>query len=204
MKIICVGRNYARHAEELKNAIPDEPVIFLKPETALLPKGHPFFYPEFSKDVHYEAELVLRINRLGKHISEKHAHKYYSEIGIGIDFTARDIQQKLKEKSLPWEKAKAFDHSAPVSRNLLTISDLPDPSNISFHLNKNGETVQRGQSADMLFSFDQLIAYVSTFLTLKMGDLIFTGTPAGVGPVKIGDELEAFVENQSMMRLKVR
>lgn len=204
MKIICVGRNYARHAEELKNAIPEEPVIFLKPETALLPKGHPFFYPEFSSDVHYEAELVLRINRLGKHISEKHAHKYYSEIGIGIDFTARDIQQKLKEKSLPWEKAKAFDHSAPVSRRLLTISDLPDPSNISFHLNKNGETVQQGQSSEMLFSFDQIIAYVSTFLTLKMGDLIFTGTPAGVGSVKIGDELEAFVENQSMMRLKVR
>lgn len=204
MKIICVGRNYALHAEELKNAIPDEPVIFLKPETALLPKGHPFFYPEFSNDVHYEAELVLRINRLGKHISEKHAHKYYNEIGIGIDFTARDIQQKLKEKGLPWEKAKAFDHSAPVSRKLLAISDLPDPTNISFHLNKNGETVQQGQSADMLFSFDQVIAYVSTFLTLKIGDLIFTGTPAGVGPVKIGDELEAFVENQSMMRLKVR
>lgn len=204
MKIICVGRNYARHAEELQNTIPEEPVIFLKPETALLPKGHPFFYPEFSNNVHYEAELVLRINRLGKHISEKHARKYYSEIGIGIDFTARDIQQKLKEKGLPWEKAKAFDHSAPISRKLLKISDLPDPANISFHLNKNGQTVQRGKSSYMLFSFDQIIAYVSTFLTLKIGDLIFTGTPAGVGSIKIGDELEAFVENQSMMKLKVR
>lgn len=204
MKIICVGRNYAQHALELNNPVPQEPVIFLKPETALIPKGHPFFYPEFTKDLHYEVELVVRINRLGKHISEKHAHKYYNEIGIGIDFTARDIQQQCKEKGLPWEKAKGFDHSAPVSRKLLDINTFTNPKNIKFHLNVNGETKQEGQSADMLFSIEQIIAYVSTFMTLKMGDLIFTGTPAGVGPVQIGDELEAFVENQSMLRIKVR
>jgi acylpyruvate hydrolase len=204
MKIICVGRNYAQHARELNNPVPDEPVIFLKPETALIPKGHPFFYPEFTKDLHYEVELVVRISRLGKHIAVNHAHKYYSEIGIGIDFTARDIQQECKAKGLPWEKAKGFDHSAPVSRKFLSLADLPNPQNISFHLNKNGETVQKGQSEDMLFSIEQIISYVSTFMTLKMGDLIFTGTPAGVGPVAIGDELEAFVENQSLLRVKVR
>lgn len=204
MKIICVGRNYAAHAKELSNAVPDEPLIFLKPETALLPRNHPFFYPEFSSDVHFETELVVRINRLGKHISEKHARKYYNEIGLGIDFTARDVQQKCKEKGHPWEKAKAFDHSAPVGRKFIALSDLPDPLNIGFHLLKNGEEVQRGRSKDMLFSIDQIIAYVSTFLTLKIGDLIFTGTPEGVGPISIGDELEGFVENQSLLRVKVR
>lgn len=204
MKIICVGRNYAQHARELNNPLPEEPVIFLKPETALIPKGHPFFYPEFTNDLHFEAELVIRINRLGKHISENHAHKYYNEIGIGIDFTARDIQQQCKEKGLPWEKAKGFDHSAPVGRKFLDIDTLPNPKNIAFHLNINGETRQMGQSSDMLFSIEKIIAHVSTFMTLKMGDLIFTGTPAGVGPVQIGDELEAFVENQSLLRIKVR
>lgn len=204
MKIICVGRNYAAHAAELKNAVPKAPLVFLKPETALLPRNHPFIYPEFSSDVHYEVELVVRINRLGKHIAERHAHKYYDAIGIGIDFTARDVQQACKEKGHPWEKAKAFDHSAPVGRTFVPLNKLPDSKNIHFHLLKNGAIVQQGQSADMLFSIDALIAYVSTFFTLKIGDLIFTGTPEGVGPVAIGDDLEAFVENQSLLRVKVR
>ncbi len=204
MKIICVGRNYAAHAKELGNPVPETPVIFLKPETALLPRNHPFFYPEFSNDIHFEAELVVRIDRLGKHISLNHAHKYYNEVGIGIDFTARDIQQECKEKGLPWERAKSFDHSAPVSPKFLVLQELPDPQNISFHLLKNGDVVQNGKSRDMIFSINEIIAYVSTFLTLKIGDLIFTGTPPGVGPVQIGDRLEAFVENQRLLTVNVR
>lgn len=204
MKIICVGRNYAAHAKELNNAVPDSPLIFLKPETALLPRNHPFFYPEFSDDIQYETELVVRISRLGKHISEQHAHKYYHEIGVGIDFTARDIQQECKEKGLPWERAKAFDHSAPVGREFLKLSELSDPRNVSFHLLKNGELVQQGNSGDMIFSIDRIISYVSGFLTLKIGDLIFTGSPAGVGPVAIGDDLEAFVDNRPLLQVKVR
>lgn len=204
MKIICVGRNYAEHARELNNDVPDSPIIFLKPETALIPRNHPFFYPEFSKDIHFETELVVRINRLGKHIGEKHAHKYYNEIGIGIDFTARDIQQQCKEKGHPWEVAKAFDHSAPVGERFVPIKELTDSNNIRFHLLKNGALVQQGSSADMIFSIDKIIAYVSSFMTLKMGDLIFTGTPKGVGPVAIGDELEAFLEDQSLLKLKIR
>lgn len=204
MKIICVGRNYAEHARELNNDVPDSPIIFLKPETALIPRNHPFFYPEFSKDIHFETELVVRINRLGKHIGEKHAHKYYNEIGIGIDFTARDIQQQCKEKGHPWEVAKAFDHSAPVGECFVPIKELTDSNNIRFHLLKNGALVQQGSSADMIFSIDKIIAYVSSFMTLKMGDLIFTGTPKGVGPVAIGDELEAFLEDQSLLKLKIR
>lgn len=204
MKIICVGRNYAEHARELNNDVPDSPIIFLKPETALIPRNHPFFYPEFSKDIHFETELVVRINRLGKHIGEKHAHKYYNEIGIGIDFTARDIQQQCKEKGHPWEVAKAFDHSAPVGERFVPIKELTNSNNIRFHLLKNGALVQQGSSADMIFSIDKIIAYVSSFMTLKMGDLIFTGTPKGVGPVAIGDELEAFLEDQSLLKLKIR
>jgi len=204
MKIICVGRNYAAHAKELNNAVPETPLIFLKPETALLPRNHPFFYPEFSNDIHFETELVVRINRLGKHISVNHAHKYYNEIGIGIDFTARDIQKECKQKGLPWERAKSFDHSAPVGTKFMLLKDLPNPQKISFHLEKNGEIVQNGNSSDMIFSIDTIIAYVSTFLTLKIGDLIFTGTPEGVGPVQIGDRLEAFVENQRLLRVNVR
>lgn len=204
MKIICVGRNYAAHARELNNDVPEVPVIFLKPETALLPKNHPFFYPEFSKDIHFETELVVRINRLGKHISEKHAHKYYNEIGIGLDFTARDVQQECKAKGLPWERAKSFDHAAPVGRKFLHVNHLPDRHNISFHLLKNGEMVQQGKSGDMIFSIDRIIAEVSTFLTLKIGDLIFTGTPAGVGPIQIGDRLEGYVENQHLLTVNVR
>jgi acylpyruvate hydrolase len=204
MKIICVGRNYADHAKELNNPVPEFPLLFLKPETALLPKNNPFYIPDFTKDVHYEVELVIRINRLGKHISEKHAHSYFDEIGVGIDFTARDVQQRCKEAGHPWEIGKAFDHSAPVSSKFINVSELPDLNNISFYLTKNGETVQKGNSGQMIFSFEKIIAYVSQYFTLKIGDLIFTGTPSGVGPVAIGDQLQAFVENQSFLKVNVR
>ncbi len=204
MKIICIGRNYAEHAKEMKSEIPSEPVIFLKPETALLPKSHPFVYPEHTRDLHYEAELVLRIDRLGKHIDAKFANKYYSAVGFGIDFTARDIQQQCKDKGLPWEKAKAFDHSAPLGKKFLDIAKLPDPNNISFELKKNGTTVQQGHSADMLFNFDQIIMHVSKYFTLKIGDLIYTGTPAGVGPVVQGDRLEGFIEGEKLLTLVIK
>jgi 2-keto-4-pentenoate hydratase/2-oxohepta-3-ene-1,7-dioic acid hydratase in catechol pathway len=201
MKIICIGRNYVDHAKELGNKIPDEPVIFLKPETALIPKGHPFYYPEFTNDLHFEVELVVKISRNGKKIEERFAHKYYDSVGIGIDFTARDIQSKLKAKGLPWEKAKGWDYSAPLSKDFILLNDLKDPNNVHFGLKKNGEWVQKGQSEDMLFSIDQLIAHVSKYFMLKMGDLIFTGTPAGVGSVEIGDKLEAFINDKSMLKL---
>ncbi len=204
MKIICIGRNYAAHAKELKNEVPTEPVIFIKPETALLPKGHPFVYPAHTNDLHFEVELVIRIDRLGKHIDPKFAHKYYSQVGIGIDFTARDIQQECKEKGLPWEKAKAFDHSAPIGKKFLDLGSLPDPKNIHFELHKNGAPVQSGQSADMIFDFDALIANVSKYFTLKMGDLIFTGTPSGVGPVAQGDVLEASIEGNRLLKIAVK
>lgn len=203
MKIICVGRNYAAHAEELKNEIPDEPVIFLKPETSILENNNPFYLPDFSNDIHYEAELVLRINRNGKHISEKFAHKYYTQITLGIDFTARDIQSKLKEKRISWELSKAFDNSAVVGE-ILEINKLKDQQHIIFRLDKNGETVQKGDSAFMLFSFDKLISFVSKYITLKRGDLIFTGTPAGVGKVKIGDRLTGYIENQQIFDFLVK
>lgn len=204
MKIICIGRNYAEHARELSNEIPDKPVFFLKPETALIPANHPFIYPDFTADLHHEVELVLRINRLGKNISERHAHKYYSEIGIGIDFTARDLQQEQKKKGLPWEIAKAFDFSAPLSQTFLPKTEFDDLANISFRLDINGTTVQQGNTADLLFSFDKLIAYVSRFCTLKIGDLIFTGTPAGVGPVKVGDQLSCYIEDRKLLVLDIR
>lgn len=204
MKIICIGRNYANHAKELNNEVPVEPVFFLKPETALLPKRNPFVYPSFSNDVHYETEIVVRINRLGKHIHEKFAPKYYNEIGIGIDFTARDVQAELKSKGLPWEKAKAFDGSAPVSTKFLPVSHFDDIQNIDFSLQVNGEIRQQGNTKDMLFGINQIIAYVSQFVTLKIGDLIFTGTPAGVGPVKIGDTLECFIEDTPMLKFNVK
>jgi len=204
MKIICIGRNYADHAKELNNPVPEFPVVFLKPETALLPKNNPFYIPEFTNDVHYEVELVVRINRVGKHIGEQHAHKYFDEIGVGIDFTARDVQQRCKQAGLPWEIGKAFDHSAPVSNKFLKISELSDKDNINFHLTRNGQTVQTGYSRDMIFNFSKIIAYVSTYFTLKIGDLIFTGTPAGVVPIAIGDQLDAFVENQRLLRVNVR
>lgn len=204
MKIICIGRNYAKHAKELGNSIPEEPVFFMKPDSARLPKKAPFFYPNFTNDLHYEVELVLRINKLGKNITKKFAHTYYNEIGIGIDFTARDIQKECKEKGLPWEKAKAFDYSAPMSQVFLSKTEFENLDNIDFSLNKNQEEVQKGNTSEMLFNFDELIVYLSKFMTLKIGDLIFTGTPAGVGPVSIGDHLEGFIEGQKLIDLKIK
>ena len=204
MKIICIGRNYADHAKELKNEVPTEPVFFLKPDSAILPTNKPFFYPEFSSEIHHEVEIVVRINRLGKHIDEKFAPNYYQEIAIGIDFTARDIQQQCKEKGLPWEKAKAFDHSAPISKFYPISKFTNNIQSLHFHLLKNDEKVQQGNTCNMLFSINQIIAYVSKFMTLKIGDLIFTGTPSGVGPVKIGDKLEAFIENEKLLTIPIR
>ncbi len=203
MKIICIGRNYVEHARELNNPLPQEPVIFLKPDTAIITRNRPFFYPEFSEDIHYEAELVLKIAKNGRHIQPKFARSYYQQIGIGIDFTARDLQQRQKEKGLPWEIAKAFDGSAPVS-SFVELEILQDSSNIHFHLLKNGEKVQDGYSGLMIFNFDTIISYISKFITIKMGDLIFTGTPAGVGPVKIGDRLEAFIEDRRMLKCDIK
>lgn len=203
MKIICIGRNYAEHAKEMNAPVPTEPVIFLKPETALLQKNLPFYYPEFSKDIHHEVELVLKISKMGRHIEPQFAKRYYDEIGIGIDFTARDIQAKCKEKGLPWEKAKAFDHSAPIGK-FLPVTKFPLMDDIRFHLDVNGKTVQKGTTEDLLFTFDNLIAYVSKFFTLKKGDLIFTGTPEGVGPVKIGDRLEAYIGEEKLLDFEVK
>jgi len=204
MKIICIGRNYAEHAKELNNPLPKEPIFFLKPETAMPLKRNPVFYPEFTKDLQYEVELVLRICKLGKHIEERFAHKYYNEIGIGVDFTARDVQKELKEKGLPWEKAKAFDGSAPVGEIFLSIADLDDKDKIEFRLEKNREIVQKGVSTDMIFSFNQIITHVSKFMTLKMGDLIFTGTPKGVGPASIDDHFEAFIGDQKLLQFNLK
>ncbi|MCC6370800.1 MAG: fumarylacetoacetate hydrolase family protein [Bacteroidia bacterium] len=201
MKIICIGRNYAEHAKEMKAELPKEPVFFMKPDTALL-KEEDFYLPDFTKDLHHEIELVLKISKAGKHIEEQFAHKYYEEIGLGIDFTARDIQAKCKEKGLPWEKAKAFDNSAPIGK-FVKKSEL-DLNNIAFELKINGETRQMGSSKDLIFSFDKVIAYVSQFVTLKVGDLIYTGTPEGVGQVHIGDALEGFMNGQNLLQLKVK
>ncbi len=203
MKIICIGRNYRAHAKELKNEVPTEPVIFLKPQTAIPPKKHPFFYPDFSQDVHFEVELVVKINKIGKHIEERFAHKYYDEIGIGIDFTARDIQEECKKKGLPWEKAKAFDGSAALGE-FIHKKDIEDLNSIEFSLKQNGVEKQKGISSDMIFSIDQLISYVSKYFTLKIGDLIYTGTPKGVGPIEKGDLLEAFIYNKKLLEIKVR
>jgi 2-keto-4-pentenoate hydratase/2-oxohepta-3-ene-1,7-dioic acid hydratase in catechol pathway len=203
MKIICIGRNYIAHAKELNNPVPKKPVFFLKPDTALLPKNNPFFYPAFTTDLHYEAELVLKISKNGRHIEECFAHKYYDEIGIGIDFTARDIQAECKQKGLPWEIAKAFDHSAPIGK-FLPLTDFSNRENIRFSLKINNEIRQEGNSGDMLFSFDRIIAYVSGFITLRIGDYIFTGTPKGVGPVKIDDHFEAFIEDKKLLEFNVK
>lgn len=203
MKMICIGRNYSEHARELNNPVPSAPVFFMKPESAQLRNNQPFFYPEFSKDIHYEAELVMHICKVGRNIQEKFANTYFDGIGVGIDFTARDLQQKAKEKGLPWEIAKAFDFSAPVSK-FIPVSEFPDLKNIRFGLYKNNEIVQDGNSADMIFSFDQIIAYVSKFVTIKQGDYIFTGTPAGVGPVIIGDKLEAFIGEEKLLLCNIR
>jgi len=203
MKIICVGRNYAEHAKELNNPVNEQPVIFLKPETALLQKRQPFFMPDFSTEIHHEIELVVKICRLGKNIQPQFAHKYYDEIGLGIDFTARDLQSSLKSKGLPWELAKAFDGSAPVGE-FIKKSELGPLDDIRFSLNKNDVTVQAGTSGDMIFTIDQIISFVSGYFTLKKGDLIFTGTPKGVGPVAKGDTLDGFIGEKRMIHIKIR
>jgi len=203
MKIICVGRNYAMHAQELKNKIPKEPILFIKPDSAILQKRNPFFIPDFSQDIHYEVELVIRIKKTGKHIQKKFAHKYYDEIGLGIDFTARDIQEQCKDEGLPWEKAKAFDGSCVIG-NFISLNTLKDSKNIQFLLEKNEEVVQEGHSGDMLFGFDELIKYISKYFTLKIGDLIFTGTPAGVGPVQKGDQLRGFLEGKLNFEVNIK
>ena len=204
MKIICIGRNYSEHVRELNNEIPTEPVIFMKPDSALLRNNEPFYIPDFSNDVHYECELIVRINRLGKNIETRFANRYYDEIGLGIDFTARDLQNKLKDKGLPWEKAKAFDRSAVISSEFINKNELPNLNAIKFQLKKNGETVQNGDSSFMLFPIDELISQISKYFTLKIGDLIYTGTPAGVGPVAIGDRLEGFLEGTKMFDFEVK
>lgn len=203
MKIICIGRNYVEHAKELKNPLPQNPIFFLKPETSLLIKNRPFYYPEFSEDIHYETELVIKIGKNGKHIQEKFAHTYYDEVALGIDFTARDIQQNCKTKGLPWEIAKGFDNSAPISK-FVSLEGLPAIDNMGFSLESNGKTVQDGNSKNMIFPVNYIISYVSKFISLKMGDIIFTGTPEGVGPVKIGDRLVGFLEGKEMFNFDVR
>jgi acylpyruvate hydrolase len=203
MKIICIGRNYADHAREMNSSLPADPVFFMKPDTALVENNKPFFYPGFSSEIHHEVEIVLRINRLGRHIAEKFAHRYYDEIGVGIDFTARDLQAECKKTGLPWEIAKAFDGSAPIGK-FVRKGELASPGNITVRLDLNGKTVQKGNSADMIFGFDRLISYISGFITLKIGDLIFTGTPAGVGEVKIGDRLQAYLEERLLLDFHIR
>ncbi|MGH2666863.1 fumarylacetoacetate hydrolase family protein [Flavobacterium sp.] len=203
MKIICIGRNYTEHIAELQNERPDEPVVFLKPDSAILLKQHPFVIPEFSNDIHHEVEVLVRINKVGKYIDAKFAHKYYDEIGLGIDFTARDLQSKLKEKGLPWEKAKAFDGSAVIG-DFLSIKSFNSLENLTFELTNNGETVQKGNTSNMLWKIDELIAYVSQYFTLKIGDIIFTGTPAGVAKVNPNDVLEGFLEENKLFRIQVK
>ncbi len=203
MKIVCIGRNYREHAKELNNLIPEKPIFFMKPDTALLQKNNPFFYPGFSNNVQYETEVVLKINRNGKHIEEKFAHKYFDEISIGIDFTARDLQAEQKKKGLPWEIAKAFDGAAPGGE-FASKNQFPDINNLCFSLKINGELRQEGNTSDMMFSFDRIIAYVSQFVSLKPGDLIFTGTPAGVGPTKINDHFEVFIEDKMLLSFNVK
>ena len=204
MRIFAIGRNYAEHIQELSNERPDEPVIFTKPDTALLRNNAPFYYPSFSSDIHYEAELVLRICKEGKNIDEKFAHKYFDAIAIGVDFTARDLQQKAKEKGLPWDIAKGFNGSAPVSEKFIPVKEFKDLKNINFSLKINGELKQQGNTSFMLFSFDYIISYLSKFFTLRTGDLIFTGTPKGVGPVKVGDVLSASIENEELLEFEVK
>ena len=202
MKIICIGRNYVDHITELGNERPDNPVIFMKPDTALLRNNDPFYYPEFSKDIHYECELLVKIKKEGKSIDPKFAHKYYDEIGLGIDFTARDIQSHAKEKGLPWERAKAFNGSAPIS-NFISKEGF-DINKTTFELELNGDIVQQGDSSLMLWPVDELIAYVSQYFTLKTGDILFTGTPKGVGPVKIGDKLVGRLEGKEMFNFEIK
>ena len=201
MKIICIGKNYINHAKEMGSDVPKKPLFFLKPDSSILPKKHPFFYPDFSQNIHYELELVIRINKLGKHIEKKFAPSYYSEVGLGIDFTARDLQETCKKNGHPWEIAKAFDHSAVVSQQFFSIKELGE---LFFELKKNGESVQNGYARDMVFNFDEIINHVSKYMTLKIGDLIFTGTPEGVGPIRIGDHLEGFLNDKKIINLNIK
>ncbi|MGL2964840.1 fumarylacetoacetate hydrolase family protein [Flavobacterium sp. RSB2_4_14] len=203
MKIICIGRNYVDHIKELKNERPDEPVIFLKPDTAILPKKTPFVIPEFSNEIHHEIEILVKINKVGKYIDTKFAHKYYDEIGLGIDFTARDVQNKLKEKGLPWEKAKAFDGSAIIG-DFQPKNNFLSMENITFELTNNGQSVQKGNTSYMLWKIDEIVSYVSQYFTLKKGDIIFTGTPEGVAKVSPNDYLEGFIENKRVLRLHIK
>ena len=203
MKIICIGFNYKSHIKELKKQIPEAPVFFLKPETALTLRNRPFFIPEFSNTIHYETEIVARINKLGKHIQRRFAHTYYDEIGLGLDLTARDIQAEVFKNALPWEISKAFDGSAVLNR-FLPKTNFHDLQNVNFKLLKNKQIVQQGNTSDMLFSLDEIIEYVSQFITLKIGDLIFTGTPSGIGKIEIGDELEGYIEDELMFRCRIK
>lgn len=203
MKIICIGRNYGAHIKELNNAVPSEPIIFFKPDTALLKNNAPFYFPSFTTNIDYEAELLVRICREGKNIEEKFAPKYYEEIGVGIDFTARDIQKNAQEKGLPWALAKGFNGSAPVSE-FVPKSKFADVNAIRFSLKQNGVLKQEGNSAQMIHSIDKIIAYISTFITLKNGDIIYTGTPSGVGPIQIGDKLELYLEEAKMLECEVK
>jgi len=203
MKVICIGRNYTDHIKELANEKPTEPVVFLKPDTAILLKKQPFFIPDFSDDVHYEVEVLVKIDRIGKYIDSKFSHKYYNQIGLGIDFTARDLQAKLKSKGLPWEKAKSFDGAAVVG-NWVDKTKFESMDTLNFHLEKNGEKVQIGNTANMLWKIDEIIAYVSQYFTLKIGDIIFTGTPSGVGRVTANDNLEGFLEEEKLFSIRVK
>ena len=203
MKIICIGRNYTEHIKELENEKPADPVVFLKPDTAILVKKQPFFIPDFSSEIHHEVEILVKINRVGKYIDKKFAHKYYNEIGLGIDFTARDLQKDLKEKGLPWEKAKAFDGSAVIG-DWIPKSEIKDITAIEFSLKKNDNIVQKGNTSHMLYKIDELIEYISKYFTLKIGDIIFTGTPAGVGKVTENDKLIGFIENKKMFSITVK
>lgn len=203
MKIICIGRNYAEHAKELDNNVPDEPIVFMKPKSALLQVHTPFYYPEFTNELHYEAELVLRVCKNGKYIQERHASNYYNGITVGIDFTARDIQEEAKKKGLPWEKAKAFDNSAAVGK-FIDITPELNKKNINFSLLKNKELMQKGNSGNMLFSFDFIISHISNYFSLNIGDIIFTGTPAGVGECVVGDELDVLLEDKSLLNLEIK
>lgn len=203
MKIFCVGRNYSDHAKEMGNDVPDEPVIFMKPKSALLQPHTPFYYPEFTNELHYECELVLRISKNGKYIQDKFASKYYDAVTTGIDFTARDIQNELKAKGLPWEKAKAWDNSAVIGK-WIPLANIKDKKNIGFGFKKNGELVQQGNSKEMIFDFDYIVSYISNFFSINIGDLVFTGTPKGVGEIVVGDEVEASIENETLLTLDVK
>lgn len=203
MKIICIGRNYVDHAKELNNPLPLKPIIFMKPPTALLVDNKPFYYPDFTRNLHHEAEIVLKISKNGRHVEPEFAHTYYEEIGFGIDFTARDLQDELKAKGHPWEVAKAFDFSAPLSK-FIRLDSLPDRQSIRFRMTRNGKVVQEGNTADLIFSFDELICHISRFFRLQVGDYIFTGTPAGVGPVEIGDVLTGYIEDQEMLTCEIK